>query len=67
MSHEANLLIDRVVGIYGSFSPEDAQRIHRKPESSNLNPIDVWHMEKHGACLVRLSMLLTLSPRRMKQ
>lgn len=42
---DGNLLIDRVVEIHCSFSPEAAHAFHRGPNDPLFCPVDIWRIE----------------------
>ncbi|XP_031741396.1 general transcription factor IIF subunit 2 isoform X2 [Cucumis sativus] len=48
---DPNLLIDKVAGIHGSFSPEQAEKFFKGPGGPDPNPIDIWRVEKSNSRL----------------
>ena len=48
---DPNLLIDKVAGIHGSFSPEQAENFFKGPGGPDPNPIDIWRVEKSNSRL----------------
>ena len=48
---DPNLLIDKVAGIYGSFSSEQADKFFKGPGGPDPNSVDIWRVERPNSRL----------------
>ena len=53
---DPNLLIDKVVGIHGSFLPKQAEKFFQGLCGSDSNSVDIWHVERSNS---RMSVYVT--------